>query len=366
MRKKAFIATDKQYYEKLGLSKQTEPWEDAIRTDGKEGSFEWWYFDAEYESGIKVVVIFYTKKLFDITGPANPTISFEVTFPDGRKIQKMTCEGEGKMIEASRDVCNFKIGDSTVRYDNGDYHIHYVDKEDGVDYRCTMKPSCPMWRPGTGMHYLGENQEHSYAWVVPMPTAKVSGTLTVKDQSYQLIGNGYHDHDWGDIAMSEIFNHWYWCRASIGPYTIVTSDIIAEQQFDYCRMIHFLAVKGDEIIADDAEKVVVKRENTIIHPETGKFIDSKVSFIYTDDEQRITLTCTRERDMFVAKLLDYVDLKPEMKAAAQAAGINPTYLRMMGTSKIVVEKHTGEVECYEKEALWEQMFFGNNRDAIIG
>ena len=93
MSKKAFIASEQSYYDKLGLKKNVEPWEDALRTDGKEGSFEWWYFDAEYTNGTKVVAIFYTKKLFDIAGPANPSISFEVTFPDGKQIQKLTSLG---------------------------------------------------------------------------------------------------------------------------------------------------------------------------------------------------------------------------------------------------------------------------------
>ncbi len=366
MSKKAFIASEQSYYDKLGLKKNVEPWEDALRTDGKEGSFEWWYFDAEYTNGTKVVAIFYTKKLFDIAGPANPSISFEVTFPDGRQIQKLTSLGEGIVIDASKEKCDLRIGDSSVKFVDGKYELHYVDHEDGVDYRCVMTPKCPMWRPGTGMHYMGEHQEHSYAWLVPLPTADVEGELRVKGEIYQLHGSGYHDHDWGDIAMNEIFNHWYWCRASIGPYTIVTSDIIAEKAYDYSRMIHFLAVKGDKIIADDSSKVVVKRENTVIHPETGKFIDNKISFIYTDDEQTVTLECNREKDMFVAKLLDFVDMTPEMRAATQQMGINPTYMRMIGTSKIIVEKKNGETESYEKEALWEQMFFGGNRDAIIG
>lgn len=366
MNKKAFIATEQSYYDKLGLKKEVEPWEDGLRTNGKEGSFEWWYFDAEFEDGTKVVPIFYTKRMFDLKGPSNPSVSFEVTFPDGRKIEKLTSLGAGTEIDASKDKCDVKIGESSAKYVDGKYEVHYVDREDDIEYHCIMTPKSPMWRPGTGIHYMGKHQEHYYAWVAPMPTADVEAELHYKGETYKYHGNGYHDHDWGDIAMNEIFNHWYWCRAKLGPYTIVTSDIIAEKAYDYGRIVHFLAIKDDKIIAEDGNKVTVKREDTVIHPVTKKFVDNKLIFTYEDDEKTITFECDRERDMAASSLLDSADLPPAKLALAKKMGINPTYMRIIGTAKLTIDNKGGETEHYEKEALWEQMFFGSNRDPIIG
>jgi hypothetical protein len=30
----------------------------------------------------------------------------------------------------------------------------------------------------------------------------------------------------------ELFNHWYWSRAEIGPYNVIASEMIAEKEFN--------------------------------------------------------------------------------------------------------------------------------------
>ncbi len=44
--------------------------------------------------------------------------------------------------------------------------------------------------------------------------------------------------------------------------------------------------------------------------------------------------------------------------------INPTYLRCVGNVRLTVESEEGK-EIFESDALWEQMFFGNNKTAYI-
>jgi hypothetical protein len=43
-------------------------------------------------------------------------------------------------------------------------------------------------------------------------------------------GSGYHDHNWGNNSIMELFNHWYWSRAEIGPYNVIASEMIAEKK----------------------------------------------------------------------------------------------------------------------------------------
>ncbi len=67
-------------YEKLGIKEgETAIWEDGMRTDGKSGSYEWWYVDMELNDGITVVAAFYTKSGFDVSGPSNPQVKLTIT-----------------------------------------------------------------------------------------------------------------------------------------------------------------------------------------------------------------------------------------------------------------------------------------------
>ena len=363
MGRKAYLAFEEKDYEELGVAKTPMPWEDGFRSTGVAGSFEWWYTDAEFEGGMKAVVIFYTKKMFDIAGPANPTVSFQLTLPDGTYYESVFSEGENNLIKASKEYCDVKIGNNLLRYSDGNYEIHF--EKDDVVYDCLMKPKTPMWRPGTGINYFGENKENIFAWFVAMPSAYTTATLSFKGEKYELSGNGYHDHNWGDIPMQNILNHWYWCRANIGGYTVISSDLVAEKEYDYNRIIHFLVAGNGEILADDPSKVKVRRLDTRQHPVTGKFIDNHLVFTYEDGGKKYILEYIRDHDIQAASLLDVMGLTPEQKTMAQKAGINPTYVRIIGKVRLTVDEN-GEASVAEEEGLWEQMFFGSNKEAIIG
>ena len=65
MKKHAWLAKSANEYEMLGLKKGTPlPWEDGLRTDGKAGSYEWWYFDTKLEDGSSLVIVFYSFPMF--------------------------------------------------------------------------------------------------------------------------------------------------------------------------------------------------------------------------------------------------------------------------------------------------------------
>ena len=219
MEKKAILGKDISYYQRLGIDKEVAVWEDGMRTNGGRGTYEWWYFDACYSDGIKVVVIFYTKNGFNVGGLSNPTASIEITYPNGKTISKYISEGRGQTIRASKESCDVKIGKSSIKYSKGNYLINFKVGE--IEYTCTMKSKLPMWRPGTGHWYYGEKQEYFFAWIVAQPSADIIATLKVHEEIFELDGNGYHDHNWGNIHMKKLMDNWYWCRANIGPYTVI-------------------------------------------------------------------------------------------------------------------------------------------------
>ena len=46
--------------EEMGLTEKVQKFEDALRTEEKSGSYEWWYFDSKYPDGSSLVIVFYT------------------------------------------------------------------------------------------------------------------------------------------------------------------------------------------------------------------------------------------------------------------------------------------------------------------
>jgi hypothetical protein len=363
MNKSVALANKKEDYKRLGITKEPAIWEDGMRTNGQAGSYEWWYFDAEYTDGTKIVVVFYTKNEFDVKGKACPTIRFDLTLPDGRIISKKISEEKGSTIRASKEKCNVKIDKSSIEYADGHYLIHFVD--DSIDYRCTMKSTAPMWRPKTGHLLFGEKQKDFFAWFVAQPSADLEAALTVDGEQRELIGNGYHDHNWGNAEINQLINHWYWCRANIGPYTVISCDIIADKKYDYTRQPIIMIAKNGGIMEDREECTKIERKDTINHPFTKKFMDNKLKFIQTSGHNSsYQIEYYRKGDIVESSLLSGMKLSLAQRIAVKLMKINPTYVRCIGTVTLTVNEN-GKQEVYEQEGLWEQMHFAKNKDAII-
>ena len=350
-------------YERLGILRgQPQPHEDGIRTDGDKGSFEWWYTDAEFDDHTQVVLIFYTKNYFDVPGPARPTADIVVTYPDGSKKRGAVQLPEGTKITAATDHCDVTIGNCAIRRDDdGTYVLDYQDER--ITYHAVMTSTLPMFRPSTGHWFFGDEDENVLGWLAAQPATTVKATLTVDGETKELTGAGYHDHNWGNVAMNDIMNHWYWARATVGDYHTICVDIIAEKKYGYKRLPAFMLAKGEAIISDDQSLTQVSREDTVLHPTTGKFMDNHLIFRQPlSPEESYTVEWIRKRDLGTDNLLD--TLSAPVKLMAKLAGANPTYTRIIGDVKLThtVGDHS---EVVEQGGLWEQMFFGNNKTAII-
>lgn len=357
----AFLATEDKFYEELGIKKgQPEAREDGMRTDGQEGSYEWWYVDAEFEDGTTIVTVFYTKYGFDVPGPAHPMVNIDITYADGTVVREVFSEEEGNILDASTEIADVQIGDSYLRDIGGAYVIKFASGD--IEYEAIMETTVPMWRPATGHTYFGDNQEYFFAWLVAQPASDIQGTLKVGDTVTELTGRGYHDHNWGNISMNEVMNHWYWGRAKVGEYDVITADIISEEAYGYTRLPVIMVAKDGEVIADNQENLIIERADTIQHPETEKFMDNHITFILADDDIEYRIEYIREEDIVVASFLE--NLPTVQKVMANLLGANPTYVRTLGD--VILTVTDGEdITKIEQEGLWEQMFFGNNKEAHI-
>lgn len=360
----ARLADKEADYKRYGITKKPSYKEDGMRTNGGKGTFEWWYTDVTFKDGTAVVVIFFTKNYFDTPGPAWPTADFEIVDSSGKRTNVWTHGKKGTPINAAKGICDVKIDKNFIRYEDGAYRVHYEDH--GIVYDATMKPKLPMWRPGASHWIFGEGtaDERDYGWFVAQPDAEVEATLTMDGKTQHFRGGqGYHDHNWGNVSLEKILNHWYWGRAHVGPYTVIACDIIAEKQYGYKRLPVFMLARDGEILSDDPNKTTIERAGTHIHPVSGKFMDDDLTYIQREsDDTQYIVTFHREGDYNQRSILEVV---PAWKRLlAKAIGMNPTYIRVKGT--VGVERRIcGEGDAYKAHGLWEQYFMGSNKLAVI-
>lgn len=356
------LADQLEDYERLHIVKGApSEKEDAMRSTGLSGTYEWWYNDAEFNDGSKIVTVFYTKDYFDVPGPARPTVDIDIHFPDGSKLSRNFQLPIGEVLGASRENCHVTIGKSYLRYEGNHYILHF--EAENVIYHALMISTLPMWRPSTG-HWLYGNEEKDYfAWFVAQPSSIVEASLTIDGVTKQLSGTGYHDHNWGNMPMDQLMNHWYWGRAKVGEFDVIACDIIAEAKYGYQRLPVFMLAKEGKILADDQSRTQISRKITLPHPVTQKFMDNHLIYKQPISEtESYQVEFIREGDTISFSLLTLVSkLK---RSLARLLRMNPTYTRVYGKVRL---SHflNDEKTLWEQEGLWEQMFFGSNRHATI-
>jgi hypothetical protein len=76
----------------------------------------------------------------------------------------------------------------------------------------------------------------------------------------------------------ELFNHWYWSRAEIGPYNVIASEMIAEKEFNNESTIVLTSQKTGKI-TDNGEYVTLYRTIGKMHPTLDKVSDNLLLFM---------------------------------------------------------------------------------------
>ena len=288
---------DEADYQRLGMSKtEIAVWEDGMRTSGGKGNFEWWYFDAKTEDGSTLVIVFYTKSILEINDPLTPLITVTLSDPDGKKILSRLYEGDRDDCHFSKDQCDVRIGKNTVKGDLHNYAIHLEFEDIRADLK--LKGVIPAWRPETGhSFFINGSKETYFAWLPSVPQGEVRGSFSIGEDHRVIEGSGYHDHNWGDALMARQMHDWYWGRAEVGPYTVITSWITATEAFGGESGATFALWRDGELLAEDGKYVACELEDVYVDPFSKKPVANRITYDYNDGVKRYQVIFEREKDI---------------------------------------------------------------------
>jgi predicted secreted hydrolase len=233
--------------------KPLTPGEDGLHIDmNARGMYEWWYFDAHFESGHTLVVFFHAAN--PNPGMAGkPGIEIVLIRPDGNKTQKFVPYSKSDFA-ASRERADIKVGENYLRVEQLKgalpvYEIYIKEK----DFSChlTYRAEVNGWKPGTGVSQFGKMGY--FAWVVPFARASVAGTITDGSNTLQVKGVGYHDHNWLNFQFPTIIDYWMWGRIYSEHYTISYAFIQCNQKMDNYAVKVLMLAEGREVILSTGE-----------------------------------------------------------------------------------------------------------------
>jgi hypothetical protein len=350
---RAVQSGDAYYYEKTGEIKgNIAQWEDGYRTKGLKGAFEWWYFDSHLHDGSSLVITFFAS-----SGKRGlPRIDVDYTLADGTFISEKITVSEDN-FHASTESCDVRIGDCTFK---GNLHTYDIFlKNDKLEISVQLIGNVPAWRPETGFIFFGNKDEHYFAWLPAVPEGTVNAVITTNGKTFNLSGTGYHDHNWGNsmIMMAKMINNWYWGRAKIGNYQVISSYITSGKKYGYKKFPIFMLAKEGQIIADDSEHFLhFTATDLYVDKDTKKPVHNCLIYDYDDGKQHYRITYQRKSDLSnKGKMGEVTGMK---RLLMRLIGLDSAYIRFSGEA--TVDKFEGDtvVEKVSAPAIWELMYVG--------
>ena len=348
---------DDLHYKKMGLNKnEVELWEDGARVDGSKGTYEWWYFDSHYPDGTILVIFMFSKNPISVNGPIKPMSTIELTLPDGRKYSEEV-HASIKESHYKKEMCDVKIGECWCKGDLKHYDVVFEGKT--ISAKLSLDGTIKPWRSQTGSIFFGDNEEHYFAWLPAIVEGKaIANVVYDNGKTLELEGSGYHDHNWGNISMLKLMHHWYWGRAKVDEYKVISSWITAERKYGYKEHDVFMIAKNGEIIGDNSNHTLkFKPEGKYIDSTTNLPVYSKVIYEYTTPTGEFyKITYNRNSDINKTCFADVLP-KP-LGTFAKLVGFNGGYIRFEGTATIEKICNEEVIEKVANSAVWELMYFG--------
>ncbi len=299
-----------------------EVWEDGLRTEGKRGLFEWWYFHVTMENETTVTIVFYTRPILQRNDILSPFISVVIKQPF-LPVRHWMVSFPSDAFSAAKEYCDVRIGDNWVRGDLHTYHLHVDLDEVGVDLELIGRVE--PWRPGTGMNFYDELLQSFFAWLVPVPLGEVKGQLRLDGQEILFQGNGYHDHNWGNVDLNRVLSQWYWGRFHLPPYMGIFVEMAATPAYGQQRMRILMLAHEDRIVFETGSQHI-RLETADFHPDpSGHSYPTYFAWLAEVCEWQVYIVM---RDSELVGSYSLLETLPAWKRRlARLLGKNPYYLR---------------------------------------
>ena len=352
--KRSYLLKD---YEKVGITKAIQPFEDGLRTTGVRGEYEWWYFDTKLQGGGNLVIVFHTGSLASFKKGFEPHVRLDLTFPNGKgDLHTVYFPADKRDYSFSTEGCDVRIGNCRVKGDLHTYELHFDDGKIQADL--TLTGSVPSWRPYAGQIWF--NEKDYFAWLPSIPEGKAEISVTADGETKRYAGTGYHDHNWGNKAMFFLMHHWYWGRAKIGDYVVVSAFITSDKKRSYTETPVFMIAKDGRILADDGENCLTYSESDYRYdPVTKKHFAHTIVYDYEENGERYRVTYKAEDSIEKTNMKDI--LTWWQVPVIWLMGLRGSYHRVCGTATLEYFKDGKLQESISSPAIWEQMYFGKDK-----
>ncbi len=330
MAREVIFGIGEEFLRRDGLTETVQPWEDGLRSHPERGEFEWWYNDARFEDGSTAVIVFFTKSLINPRLAFKPGLLLTITTPQGERISESVTFSP-KAFHASRERCDVRLDDNSLTGDLRTYSLRARTATLGAEL--TLRGTVPSWRPGSGKNYYDRKLKNYFAWLPALPFASVEGRLTYQGKTVPVRGEGYHDHNWGSVALNRVMSHWVWGRARVGEFSCIFVEMNAARRLGRQKIPVLLLSHKGKILIEDPRSMRMSTRGEVRHGG-GRIYPLEVDFNLEDGGVSFHL---RLRDAQVIEANSLLAFLPAWQQKLIRLFVNPYYFRFRASLEIKVD-----------------------------
>ncbi len=172
---------------------------------------EWWYFNL-YDAKDDVQAIF----SYLVLNPSNAggfgSAQMAAVAYEGSKTVSESDFVPLSSFSASYSAANVMVGSNTVSVTGPNEYLITGSTADGrLVWNLYYEREADSWYAANRVDVAPAAWEQM-SWLLYMPRARVSGTLTIDGKRYEVSCPGYHDHNWGKWNFEGV--KWNWAQYS--------------------------------------------------------------------------------------------------------------------------------------------------------
>lgn len=255
----------------------------------------WWYYDAVFDNGYCINTAWRVNDL-------KAQILTEISDPDGKLVGKRV-HFPRNAIKASTETLDITMGKNRIYGEFPKYYtsFHVDDMGEDLVYEATTQE---FREPPDGC-YIGRCQSPVtpvYFTYVMRPRCKVSGTITVKGKKISVTGQGYCDHQLGNVPWAHGILDWYiYSKAHLPNHTITFWDANLCANLGYQRMKWLAVFKGDKLLgySNYGNAYTETSDFEEIDLATGTPFPKKIVVILDESLVKGTLTFKMKHDLIL-------------------------------------------------------------------
>ncbi|QGP93516.1 hypothetical protein MGLY_29280 [Neomoorella glycerini] len=203
---------------------------------GRAGEEESWLWEVSSSDGTYLNVFFavYGKegkaRLF-LAQPGKEVITREVTAP----------------FTAAADHLEVQMAGNRIYQQGNLFRLEWRSEEPVLELE--FQPHLPGWQPGHGRINYGEKGDKYLFWSVPVPRARVSGSLLVAGQEQRFNGQGYIDHRRYNFPLPRTLGGAILGRYYTEAYTLLWADFWGNLLYSGEHVTALYLARAEEMLA---------------------------------------------------------------------------------------------------------------------